>query len=91
MAGDIILQLRDTRYPGQMEMRLQAAEIIEQYRKDSESDAALIKQLSAEKLDLAHHIDGCVRVAADALKRAEAAEARLIAVVGHSLDRGERS
>jgi hypothetical protein len=34
-----------------------------------------IERLRAEKLELANHIDGCVRVAADALKRAEVAEA----------------
>jgi hypothetical protein len=46
-----------------------------QLRKENE-------QLRAEKLELANHIDGCVRVAADALKRAEIAEAvcRLTAV-----------
>lgn len=32
MAGDIVLQLRDTRYPGQLEMRLAAAEEIEHLR-----------------------------------------------------------
>jgi len=32
MAGDIVKQLRDTRYPGQMEMRLAAAEEIETLR-----------------------------------------------------------
>lgn len=32
MAGDIVKQLRDTRYPGQIEMRLAAAEEIEQLR-----------------------------------------------------------
>ena len=39
-------------------------------------------RLRAENLELAKHIDGCVRVAADALKRAEVAEAvcRLTAV-----------
>lgn len=34
-----------------------------------------LERLNAEKLELANHIDGCVRVAADALKRAEVAEA----------------
>lgn len=63
MAGDIVKQLRDTRYPGQWEMRLEAADEIERLR--------------SEKLELANHIDGCVRVAADALKRAEIAEAGL--------------
>lgn len=32
MAGDIVKQLRDTRYPGQMEMRVAAAEEIELLR-----------------------------------------------------------
>ncbi len=32
MAGDIVKQLRDTRYPGQMEMRLAAADEIERLR-----------------------------------------------------------
>jgi hypothetical protein len=43
-----------------------------------------IERLRSEKLELANHIDGCVRVAADALKRAEAAEARLREVVGNA-------
>lgn len=42
-----------------------------------------IERLRAEKLELANHIDGCVRVAADALKRAEAAEG-LLASVGEA-------
>lgn len=33
MAGDIVLQLRDARYPGQLEMRLAAADEIEQLRR----------------------------------------------------------
>jgi len=45
-----------------------------------------IERLHAEKLELANHIDGCVRVAADALKRAEAAEA-LLAIVNSPADR----
>ena len=45
MAGDIVKQLRDTRYPGQLEMRLQAAEIIEQYRIDQARDEGLITEL----------------------------------------------
>lgn len=32
MTDDIVLQLRDTRYPGQMEMRLEAADQIERLR-----------------------------------------------------------
>jgi hypothetical protein len=32
MAGDIVLQLRDARYPGQLEMRLAAADEIELLR-----------------------------------------------------------
>jgi len=34
-----------------------------------------LERLRSENLELANHIDGCVRVAADALKRAEIAEA----------------
>lgn len=32
MAGDIVKQLRDTRYPGQLEMRCEAADEIERLR-----------------------------------------------------------
>lgn len=49
MAGDIILQLRDARYPGQLEMRLAAADEIELLRSKCQvavnSHDALVKAL----------------------------------------------
>lgn len=48
MAGDIVLQLRDSRYPGQFEMRNAAADEIEHLRTQakvtaiSQSDFALL-------------------------------------------------
>jgi hypothetical protein len=55
--SDIVKQLRDKRYPGQMEMRLKAAEIIEQYRIDQKSDEQINNELRAEIADLRAKIE----------------------------------
>lgn len=70
--SDIVERLRDASYANAPSRCMEAANEIERLR--------------SEKLELAKHIDGCVRVAADALKRAEVAEAQLLAVVGKSHD-----
>lgn len=58
----------------------------DEYTSRLEAEIAVLEQeltrLRNENSELAKHIDGCVRVAADALKRAEVAEARLTALVG---------
>jgi hypothetical protein len=52
MAGDIVLQLRDARYPGQLEMRLAAADEIERLRMRtqtsyvSQEDFAMLRHLA---------------------------------------------
>lgn len=42
MAGDIVKQLRDTRYPGQLEMRLEAADEIERLRGELDRSKSLL-------------------------------------------------
>lgn len=61
--ADIVERLRGASYANAPSLCMEAANKIERLR--------------SEKLELANHIDGCVRVAADALKRAEIAEAGL--------------
>ncbi len=50
MAGDIVKQLRDTRYPGQLEMRREAADEIERLRATLE----LIAGSATDKLQAMH-------------------------------------
>lgn len=45
MSGDIVRQLRDTRYPGQLEMRFEAADQIEKLRADLEDAQIEIRNL----------------------------------------------
>lgn len=75
MAGDIVEQLKDTRYPGQMEMRLQAAEIIEQYRSDHQSDEQTNNELRAQRDALIKALEEIVQVGGQDLSRGIAAEA----------------
>ena len=76
MAGDIVKQLRDTRYPGQWEMRFEAADEIEWLRgieKAARSYFDRYLQDEAEEEDVCFSPEKHVaaRALRDALKTAE--------------------